>query len=337
MDQYKSSRPEGLTKSSHVLIVDALNFFLRSFAKVNHVTTNGEHIGGLAGFLKSLGFLIKKLGPTRVILVFDGEGGSTNKRYLYPEYKANRHLERVTNWEAFEDQEQESDAMISQIVRLIGYLRCLPVDIVILNKIEADDVVGYLVTKFNKKVTIVSTDRDYLQLVSDRVSVYSPTKQLLYSPKLLKEQYGVYPQNFLTCKIVTGDDGDNVPNVAGIKIKTLLKLFPELASEEEISLDYILEKSKKEKGKKYVDICNYEHQLRINKKLMDLKNLNIPQQDKDYLDEVASSPNNSYNMVSFLKMFNKDQLEKTIQNPNNWLSDTFVKLKLYKPDTNNNI
>ena len=85
-----NQREEVLHKNSKVLIVDSLNTFLRSFVAIHHMNTQGNHIGGLTGFLKSIGSVIRHVEPTRVILVFDGVGGSTNKRYLYPEYKANR-------------------------------------------------------------------------------------------------------------------------------------------------------------------------------------------------------------------------------------------------------
>jgi len=76
-----------LSLNSRVLIIDSLNSFLRSFTVIRHVNQSGNHIGGLTGFLRSLSYAISLVKPTRVILVFDGHGGSTNKRYLYPEYK----------------------------------------------------------------------------------------------------------------------------------------------------------------------------------------------------------------------------------------------------------
>mgnify|MGYP003342510941 CR=1 FL=1 len=111
---------------------------------IKHMNPHGHHIGGLTGFLKSIGYAIRTIKPTRVILVFDGLGGSTAKRLLYPDYKGNRKLTRVTNWEGFETKEEESEAITNQIVRLIEYLKCLPVDLLMVDKVEADDVIGYL-------------------------------------------------------------------------------------------------------------------------------------------------------------------------------------------------
>ena len=78
------------SKNSRVLIVDSMNTFLRSFSIIQHLNPNGHHVGGLVGYLKSVGYAIKLYRPTRVILVFDGQGNSTNKQYLYANYKTNR-------------------------------------------------------------------------------------------------------------------------------------------------------------------------------------------------------------------------------------------------------
>lgn len=330
--EMESQKPEDLHKNSKVLIVDSLNTFLRSFVAIHHVNPSGNHIGGLGGFLKSVGAVIKQLQPTRVILVFDGVGGSTNKRYLYPEYKANRHITKISNWDAFDNQEEESEAITNQILRLVAYLKCLPVDLVAIDKIEADDVIGYLATRFSEKVTILSTDQDYLQLVSDKISVYSPVKKVIYNPEQVKKEYGITAQNFLVGKVILGDKGDNVPGVKGIGAKTLVKLFPQLKEEEKFRLIVLLEHAKQNitKSKHYGDILNFSHQLGINDKLMNLHSPNIPVEDKELLDALIASPNNGYDPTKFVKLYNEDLLGKTLLSPQIWLSETFAKLTQYQ-------
>lgn len=330
--EMESQKPEDLHKNSRVLIVDSLNTFLRSFVAIHHVNPSGNHIGGLGGFLKSVGAVIKQLQPTRVILVFDGVGGSTNKRYLYPEYKANRHITKISNWDAFDNQEEESEAITNQILRLVAYLKCLPVDLVAIDKIEADDVIGYLATRFPEKVTILSTDQDYLQLVSDKISVYSPVKKVIYNPEQVKKEYGITAQNFLVGKVILGDKGDNVPGVKGIGAKTLVKLFPQLKEEDKFRLVVLLEHAKQNitKSKHYGDILNFSHQLAINDKLMNLHSPNIPVEDKELLDALIASPNNGYDPTKFVKLYNEDLLGKTLLSPQIWLSETFAKLTQYQ-------
>lgn len=315
--------------NDRVLLVDALNLFIRSFTVIQHVNVHGNHIGGLTGFLRSLGFVTNMVKPTRIIVVFDGKGSSTNKRYLYPEYKANRGIKRITNWDIFEDQQEESDAIKNQIVRLVDYLKCLPVDLVTVDKVEADDVIGKLAGMFAKEVVIVSSDRDYLQLVSDRVKVYSPTKKKYYEPELVKKEYGVSTTNFLIQKVLLGDSGDNVPGVKGLGSKTLIKIFPELAEDREVTLQEVINKSKEGKGKSFENIRNFEHQLKINEKLMDLRNPNVPDQDVDELASMIENPNRTLRTVEFKTMYNDDLLGGSIHNLDMWLFNNFRNLSKF--------
>ncbi len=190
-------------------------------------------------------------------------------------------------------------------------------------------MIGYLAQQFPEKVTILSTDQDYIQLVSDNVSVFSPVKKTIYYPETVLKEYGIPPHNFLTHKVIVGDKGDNVPGVRGIGMKTLVKLFPELKSEEVVGLKEILTKSATLPGK-YTDIYNYRKQLDINQKLMDLRNPNIPEQNKALLDSVVLNPRDNYDPTSFLKLCKEDQIEGSLRTPQIWLTETFSKLKDYK-------
>jgi 5'-3' exonuclease len=138
-----------------VLILDGLNTFLRAFTMINHINPEGHHVGGLTGFLKSLGYAIKMIDPTKVIIVFDGVGGSNSRRNLFPDYKANRNTSRMTNYAIFSSKEDEREAINNQMARLINYLQCLPVSMICVDGIEADDTIGYLVGKFEKFESIL--------------------------------------------------------------------------------------------------------------------------------------------------------------------------------------
>jgi 5'-3' exonuclease len=120
LDNIKESKQEPLHLNSKVLLIDSMNTFLRCFTMIQHLNYQGHHIGGLTGFLKSVGFAINHIKPTRVILCFEGAGSTTNRKYLYPEYKANRKLIKVTHWETLNSKEEESESIENQIVRLIN-------------------------------------------------------------------------------------------------------------------------------------------------------------------------------------------------------------------------
>ena len=225
---HEESNLEPLHLNSRVLLIDSMNTFLRSFAMIPAINPQGNHVGGLVGFLKSLGYVIKLIRPTRVILVFDGQGNITNRRNTYAEYKANRQIKRITNFKVFSTLEEESDSISTQMLRLLDYLKCLPVNISIIDKIEADDTIAYLSQKLKDDVIIYSADQDFLQLVNKRITVYSPIKKKFYKPNDVYEQYGMHPYNFITMKCLMGDKSDNLPGVKGLGPKKLMKYFPEI-------------------------------------------------------------------------------------------------------------
>jgi DNA polymerase-1 len=136
------NKPRSSTDS--ILLIDGLNTFLRSFTVINHINSNGHHIGGLTGALKSIGYAIRLINPTYVVVVFDGVASTSNKRNLFPEYKANRHKNRSTNYTIFGSKEEEDESVRNQIERLIQYLKCLPVSLISVDGLEADDIIGYL-------------------------------------------------------------------------------------------------------------------------------------------------------------------------------------------------
>ena len=96
---------EETVEGKRVLMIDGLNLFFRNFAMLNMVNPDGVHVGGLGGFFRSLGALIRQIDPTSVYVVFDGAGSANNRKNLLPEYKSGRNLQRITNWEVFDDLE----------------------------------------------------------------------------------------------------------------------------------------------------------------------------------------------------------------------------------------
>ena len=328
-DLISSIQPDTRTQLDSILIIDGLNTFLRAFTMINHINPNGHHIGGLTGFLKSIGYAIKMLNPTKVVIVFDGVGGSNARRNLYPEYKANRHVNRMTNYSIFSSKEEETESINNQMARLIQYLKCLPVTVISIDGLEADDIIGYLSNKFQAynettSVTIMSADKDFLQLVSDKVQVYSPVKKKVYKPKDVLEEFGVSCYNFLNYKILMGDQSDNVPGISGLGPVKLLKLFPELISENKVELNDIIESSanKIDENKLYLSVVERRHQLEINKRLMSLDGGFLSPDNKQLVKDAF---NNSYELNKYLfhQIYVNDKLGESIPNVDNWLTEVF--------------
>jgi DNA polymerase-1 len=296
---------------------------------INHLNPDGHHIGGLTGFLKSIGYAIRMSDPTKVVVIFDGIGGSNARRNLYPEYKANRNSSRITNHNIFSSKDEESESINNQISRLVQYLQCLPVTVISIDGLEADDIIGYLANKFQahdetQKVTIMSADKDFLQLVSDKVHCYSPTKKKIYTPKDVLEEFGVSSNNFLNYKILMGDTSDNIPGITGLGPKKLIKLFPELISNTKVELDEIISSSadKVNENKLYLSVVERRRQLLINQQLMSLNGSFLSPENKQLVKDAF---NNSYelNIPIFLQLYHNDKLGESIPNTSSWLTQLF--------------
>jgi DNA polymerase I len=329
---HEESNLEPLHLNSRVLLIDSMNTFLRSFAMIPAINPQGNHVGGLVGFMKSLGYAIKLIQPTRVILVFDGQGNITNRRNTYSEYKANRQIKRITNFNVFSTLEEESDSVATQMMRLLDYLKTLPVNISIIDKIEADDTIAYLSQKLKDDIIIYSADQDFLQLVDERVTVYSPIKKKFYRPNDVYEQYGLYPHNFITMKCLMGDKSDNLPGVKGLGPKKLMKYFPEIGGKEKFTLQEAYQKAtdKADEHGIYGNVHLFKNQLEINYELMCLEEIELVEADQKELDELIKTKPYNFNKAKFLGMYEKDLLGRGIPNTEFWLSEVFSYLQNYK-------
>jgi len=321
----------GSSEGTRTLLIDGLNLFFRNFAMMNMVNPSGIHIGGLGGFFRSLGAEIRRTQPDQVYVVFDGAGSTTNRKNILSEYKSGREDQRVTNWEVFDSLDDEHDSKVDQIVRVIHYLKTLPVKTVILDKVEADDIIAYLCDKLpnhpDDKVFIVSSDKDFLQLVNKNVVVYRPMEKKYYTEEVFKAKYKMSPQNFILHKTLLGDASDKIKGVKGLGEKGLLKKFPEL-SERDLTFDNIFEICEK----KYKDHVVYARiiqgvdDLEKNYKVMDLSNPMMDKNEKSYLDEVAKSKELNYIPEQFISLYNEDQLGGMIRNLDYWLKENFERL-----------
>ena len=328
-------KPGDLGVNNRVLIVDGLNLYLRAFAVNGALNDNGVPVGGLTGFLRSLAYAIREVNPTRVIVVYDGQGGSQRRRKILPDYKANRKPgKRITRWDAFKDAREEKDAMKIQFSRLIEYLDFLPINVISIDKIEADDTIAYIAhTLLDEDVTILSADQDFLQLVNERITVWSPTKKKFYTPRMVMDDYGVPAHNFLMYKVLMGDKSDNIEGVKGLGPKKLPKIVPDLLTQTTLDLDFILEHAGKGEEPMHKKISESETQLRLNEELMDLKNPPISGELKLQIARLIEAPINLLSRNDFIMMYSDDQLGNAIKSPDLWLREHFVKLNTLAKQT----
>ena len=321
----KGGSLDGGEPNDKVLIIDGLNTFIRVFSVIPTTNEDGVHVGGIVGFLKSIGYVINMVSPTRVIIVFDGKGGSTRRRKIYPEYKQNRKTKyRVNRTYDFASQEDEKQNMIMQLQRCVEYLDTLPVTVLSYDNIEADDTIGYLTKQVlpESNIIIMSTDKDFLQLANGRVKIWSPSKKKMYDDKSVFEEFGISSQNYIWYRVLDGDKSDNINGVRGLGLKTIRKKLAFLTDNHICNIDDIV--SVLPESKELID-RNY--------KLMQLNDVDISGNTKTKIVQRVNEPINELVKYKFEKMFLEDKLFTALPNVTSWLLTNFNQLNRYAKKT----
>lgn len=318
--------------NSDVLIVDGLNLFIRSFSVNPTMNDNGDLMGGLVGSLKSLGYAIRLNKPTRCIVVFDGDGGSARRRKIYPEYKANRKTRIRLNrmYADISTPDMESESMKKQLYMFVEYLDMLPVSIISMSNIEADDTIAYLATqvftKPEQQVTIMSADKDFLQLVNDRVKVWSPTKKKLYGPGEIFNEYGIHPNNYALFRALDGDVSDNIDGVKGAGLKSVIKYLPIMTEEKSVTVEELIAYSENPPSKKYAlheKIAAAKDTVERNYRLMQLKEPDFAPSIQLGIQDCVSKPVQKTKMIDITRKMTEDGIHNNMPNYHIWLRETF--------------
>ena len=317
----KQTPPRAL--NDHILIIDGMNTLIRSFSLLKAMNPSGTHVGGLVGFLRSLGYVTRITDPTRVIVVWDGKGGSANRKNIDPNYKAQRATARITHWGLYDTKEQETEALIGQLYRVQDYLECLPVHQIGMEKLEADDIMAYLAKRASsagKKVTIVSSDKDFLQLVDDNIEVYAPVKKMTFNKDNIFDELKVLPTNYNIVKALLGDNSDNLQGVKGLGIKTIVSEFPKLLTET-TDLDYVFKvaEEKLDDKKVFAKIIHNWDRVETNFKLMDLHDSALDEGEINYVERVLKEPVPDLQTGAFLRLLDQDKIEGITKNTEGWL------------------
>lgn len=319
--------------NDHILLIDGMNLFIRCWSIASYINSKGHEVGGMTGFLKSLAAVVRQFRPTRTIVVWDGKGGATNRKHINANYKANRDTAAVIKWDVYDTKEDERESMAAQLDRLQDYLACLPVTCIQIPKLEADDVIAYLAQASSKrghKATIVSMDKDFLQLVDQNISVWSPLVKILYDYETTRAKLGVLPENFNIVKALQGDKSDNLRGVKGIGLKTLIKLFPGLVSDPGFTLDEIFESGSQllESKKQYAQIIADWNTVETNYKLMDLHESVLDDSEKSIIyDRVKDLDNLKLRIGPFMQLLEQDCIEGITNSTEDWLVNSFAFLQ----------
>ena len=294
--------------NGRVMIVDAHNQFLRSYIVDPSLSINGSPIGGSKGFLKILNKLTRIVSPDMTVVVWDGEGGSQKRRAQNKNYKLGRkpplRLNRDTR-HLTEEQEKENKAW--QQIRAIEYLNQTPIVQFIEPRVEADDVISHVAQKQKFKdwqKVIVSSDKDFIQLLDDKTILYRPTQNQVLNKKAVLEQYKIHPTNFALARALAGDKSDNLDGVPGVGLATVAKRFPFFADEKECYLEDVVTHCKEQetKLKVYDRVLEETDKVESNYKIMQLYNPLVSPQNRDKVRHVICNYPKSFSKTEIRKM-----------------------------------
>lgn len=336
-------------KKFKVLLVDGQWNLKRNYLpphRKNLTGASGKLCGGTFGFLDSTRAVLNKLMPDRAIVAWDGFHAGKMRYNIYKGYKAKREK----NWEnetrviATEGIESAEDAdkfqLLVQKIETQRYLDELFIRQMEVDYVEADDLIACYVLGSkdpDEHIYIYSRDKDFHQLISDKVSIITPDSFEIITIDNFKEKMGYTVENSLLIKCIEGDDSDEITGIGGVKKTTLFEHFPAIRNEkytfnrlveeaDEIQNARISGKPKKKRLGKLDTIIQGEHTVYRNAKLMNLRRPFLNQESIDLVESVRNNPLDSDRSIdTAMEMFAKDGMINHIwdRNVNNFFGSFY--------------
>ncbi len=296
-----------------ILLVDGLNLFMRHFVVNPSMSDSGLHIGGVIGFLKALSHLSDRTHPKKIVVVWES-GGSPRRRAIFKEYKQNRRPQKLNRYyeDDIPDTTQNRDSQISLIIEALRYTATTQIYV---PDCEADDVIGYLVRhKFkNDKCVIVSSDKDFYQLLSKNVIQWSPGQKKYITPKTLLKKFGISAVNFCTARSFIGDPSDGIDGVPRVGFTSLAKRFPEMSDNKFISVDDLVTSAnyaQEEKSlKMYASMIENADIAKRNWKLMYLDMIGLSSDQIEKINFSIENSGPSSDKISLIRMLVREGIQ----------------------------
>jgi len=300
-----------MNEKKRLLIVDALNLFIRSYVIIPTMDPSGIPIGGTIGFLKSLQKVMRQCRPHEVIICWDGIGGSQRKKQQNENYKEGRKPLRFNRRMIELDPKSQKQNKIHQQIRLFEYLNELPVIQLTYDGVEADDVIAIVARHKHYKdwqKIIISSDKDFFQLCDDETAVYRPIQDVLETRGTIEYRFGIHPNNFALARAIAGDASDNLKGVGRVGLKTIAKNFTFLSESKQYELEELVEYCESVEKKKVAHNKIIENQKLIenNYSIMQLYRPSISVLNRKKIDYTIASFEAESNKMNFTKMLFED-------------------------------
>lgn len=299
------------TDKKRVLIVDALNMFIRAYIVDPSLSTNGQPIGGIKGTIKIMQTLTRLTNPDEIIVVWDGPNGSNKRKSIDKNYKEGRkplRLNRAVH--NLSDEEVVHNKMWQQS-RAIDYFNEMPIVQIMLPEIEADDVISYVTQMEHYRgwqKVIVSNDKDFLQLCNDETVLYRPTSGELMNKTRIITEIGIHPRNMALARAIAGDASDNLPGIKGAGLVSIKKRLSFLASEKDYTIDEVVEfcENADSKLKFFTNIVEGKKTIRHNYKMMQLYAPLMSVQSKKFVKSAIEDFECTFNKIKVIKYMRED-------------------------------
>ena len=306
-----TKQSEKLGKNDHLYLVDGSGYIFRAYHALPPLTrkSDGLPVGAVSGFCNMLVKLLNDMGaqetPTHLAVILDASGKSFRNE-IYPEYKAHRPP-------APED-------LVPQFPLVREALKAFDIPAIELAGFEADDLIAAYATKAaddGARVTIVSSDKDLMQLVSDNIDMVDTMKDKFIDAEGVVEKFGVGPESVIDVQALAGDSVDNVPGVPGIGIKTAAQLIEEYGD-----LDTLLARAGEIKqNKRRENLIEFAEQARISRELVTLKR-DTPM-PVGFGDMALSMPDGG-KLIGFAKAMEFNTLTKRLAERYGWSVDDYA-------------
>lgn len=213
-----------------LFLLDAYALIFRGYyalIKNPRINSKGEDTSAIMGFMNSLFDVIKREQPDHLAVCFD-KGGSSERTAIFPEYKANRA--------------ETPDAIRLAVPYIQEILKAMHIPVVVLEGLEADDIIGTLAKQAEKEdyqVFMVTPDKDFGQLVSENIFMYRPARMgngiEIWGIPEIQKRFGVErPEQVIDYLGMMGDASDNIPGLPGVGEKTAKKFLAEFGSMENL-------------------------------------------------------------------------------------------------------
>jgi len=293
--------------TKRVMVIDALNMYFRAYIVDPSISTNGEPIGGIKGFIKILQKMCREMKPDQIVICWDGAGGSNKRRAQNKNYKSGRKPIRLNRSVRNMSLDEETENKIWQQTELFGLLNHMPIIQFIFPEVEADDVISAVVQApayEGWQKVIISSDKDFLQLLgNDDVVLYRPIQKQFLNRLRVIEDYGIHPTNFAMARAMVGDPSDNLAGIRGIGLPTVSKRLPFLKEEKSFTFSDIYEHCEKTENKLkiHTNILENKAVIEDNYKLMQLYSPSISVQSKEKIKYTLENADMGFNKTGVVK------------------------------------